>query len=86
MEKLRTSPSGRTVGNSLVGLTRKTFSLFALAVTLTMAIWLANPGTRALGQSDCGLRCQFLLFVCMQGGGGGCESDFDNCIEGCTGV
>lgn len=83
MEQLHGSPSGRTVWNSLVGSIRKTFLLLALVVTLGTAIWMANPGTIVYGQGGCGFRCQQGLHQCVQGGGGGCESAFDNCIEGC---
>lgn len=86
MKQSRTSPGGRTVWKPLVGSTRKTFLLLALIVTLGSAIWMANPGTVVHGQSDCGLRCQQGLYLCIQGGGTGCESAFDNCIESCVGL
>ena len=84
MKQLHVSSSGRTVRTSLAGSTRKTFLLLALTAALGMTSWPANPGTTVHGQSGCGLRCQQELHQCIQGGGTGCESAFDNCIEACV--
>lgn len=85
MNQLQTSSGERALLNSLAVSNRRTFLLFALLV-IGMALWLINPGTTVLGQSDCGLKCQQNLYQCIHGGGTGCESTFDNCIESCMGL
>lgn len=86
MKQLRTL-GGRTVQGNFLTPARKWFSLFALAMILSMATWMPNLSTPALGQSECLLDCQRDYHACLSEPHPpiSCEDAYTACTDGCIG-